>query len=55
MTRRPDQDVSPAEAQNTGPFHQTPPAAPKQGEEPAASGPTTPIRPGGEPETSDDR
>lgn len=55
MGRKSDEDVSPAEAQNTGPFHRTPEGAQERREAPAASGPSTPVRPGGEPETSDDR
>jgi len=55
MVRKPDSELSPAEAQNTGPFHQTPPGAPERTDGAPASGPTSPIRPTGEGESRDDR
>lgn len=55
MNEDADRDVSPAEAQNTGPFHRTPPGPAERTDAPNASGPPSPVRPGGEPETRDDR
>ncbi len=55
MTGRRDEDISPAEAQNSGPFHRTPPGPPERSGAPQASAPPSPVRPDGEAEARDDR
>ncbi|MBB3950921.1 hypothetical protein [Aureimonas jatrophae] len=54
MSRRREEDISPAEAQNTGPFHRSPPGPPERRDPSPASDAVSPLRPGGEAEARDD-